>query len=220
MNEDKKNIKTYWPIGILLIIAMGVVLLFFLVSISKQQSIAPDNSYNASKLIVDSNINNYLEIQKEFESNFLPFVGVNKNPDFDDVYKIYTPYFTKRTKIASTNNKDYLNELHKEREIFTLSKENNKIFLHFKEIKNDLIIKTIKLEFDSLETKTKKRDGIVLILEKTGNNIFSTQPFALPKTSAYHGTFIIEYQNKKLDSKNPTNTKIIFYKKVFFNIQS
>ncbi|MWV61266.1 hypothetical protein DCO58_10525 [Helicobacter saguini] len=92
-----KNKKSLWPIGILLVILLGVILIIVSVRISKMQSIDPSLTYGMKKVDLDTKANALLENQNKFESEYAAFVGVNSKeilPDSKKFSELKGAYYT------------------------------------------------------------------------------------------------------------------------------
>lgn len=90
-----KKKRNFWPIGILLIIAIGVILLVDLVRWSIKKPIIDENAYFEKYSDVEKNINLILQDTKDFEMHFTIFVSVNAKPVYDAVEIPLSPYFVK-----------------------------------------------------------------------------------------------------------------------------
>lgn len=94
---SQQNKKSLWPIGILLVILLGVILIIASVRISKMQNIEPNLTYGMRKIDMDAKANALLENQNNFESEFVSFVGVNNkeiSPDSKKFSTLKGAYYT------------------------------------------------------------------------------------------------------------------------------
>ncbi|MCE3038810.1 hypothetical protein [Helicobacter anatolicus] len=95
--------KNYWPLGILLIIVIGVVLLVLLVYISLLQPNLKDNSYLQDSSVVEKNTDLFLGETKKFVQSYetqVYFAGMS------DLF--FPPYSIKAQKIERKNHKELL----------------------------------------------------------------------------------------------------------------
>lgn len=89
------NKKSLWPIGILLVILLGVVLIIISVRISKMQSIDSNMPYNLKKIDMDKHANDILHNQNAFEREYSAYVGVNRKDVISKNYALQSPYYAK-----------------------------------------------------------------------------------------------------------------------------
>ncbi|RDU72547.1 hypothetical protein CQA66_04350 [Helicobacter aurati] len=207
------NRRTFWPLGILFIILLGIILIVVSVRISSIQSIAPDSAFSQKKLFVDTNINELMNIQNRFETFYIPYLGINKHPNRESIYKIQNPYYVKPP-APKTEPQEHIK----------LKPEDNMLFLVFAgQATNNRdgqypLIKFAELEFVRLNMESKEVESFKVPLheyrdEKIENNdvVFESESFSLPLKGFYQARFSIHVQ-----FHGDTNTqKVFFYHWVF-----
>ncbi|STQ85322.1 hypothetical protein LS73_001550 [Helicobacter muridarum] len=209
-----QNKRTLWPLGILLIIFLGIILITASVRISSIQSIAPDSAFGYKKLFVDENINELMNIQNRFEGVYTSYLGINNLPIIDSLYKINNPYYVKPPAPKTTPQDN-----------IRLTEKENVLFLLFvKDIKHSLqaypLIESIKLDFVRLDNHSKDVKSIAVSLhpyedENLGDLdiIFKSDSFSLPLKGFYQARFEVDV---KFFGDNETK-KVFFYHWLFNN---
>lgn len=108
--------KNYWPLGILLIILLGICLLIGLVYVSLLQPNINDNSYMQNFSNVDKNTELFLGKTKSFAESYDVAVEVNGKKDY-----FIAPYLLKAKKIEEKTHQ----------QLFVKTGEKNRIVLDF-----------------------------------------------------------------------------------------
>lgn len=75
--------RNFWPIGILVIIVIGVLLLVWLVMLSIKDPVFDDEAYFQSYENVEKNINNILKDTEAFNKEYTIYVAANTKPTED-----------------------------------------------------------------------------------------------------------------------------------------
>ncbi|RDU61456.1 hypothetical protein [Helicobacter sp. MIT 14-3879] len=218
-----QNKRTFWPFGILFIIFLGIVLITISIRISSIQSIAPDSTFNEKKLFVDANINELMNIQNRFESFYTVYLGINRSPNAENLYKIQSPYYSKPPAPKA-----------EPQEHIKLNPNNNIFFLHFVKLhdrkpapphsyesdskqdnKQTPMIESVKVEFVRLDTESKEVKSLEIPLYKDNSHSlqqeFKTESFSLPSKGFYQARFEVSARF----SGDSESKKIFFYQWVF-----
>lgn len=204
--QTKPNL---WPIGILLIILLGIVLISVSIRISSIQSIAPDSTFNAKKLFVDTNINELISTQNRFERIYDTYLGINKTPEAKDSYLIHSPYYVRPPAPKTKPSSDIKLALH-----------NNKLTLRFTKRPADALLdeaslESASLEFVRLDSDSKDVKLVSVPLYKgalsEGDLVFHTDYFSLPLRGYYQARFEVSARFRG-DSEDK---KVFFYKWLF-----
>lgn len=207
-----QNKRTFWPLGILLIIILGIILIAVSIRISSIQSTATDSTFGYKKLFVDENINNLMNIQNRFDKFFTSYLGINKPPIIDSLHKINNPYYVKPPvpKVAPQDN-------------IRLTSNKNVLFLYFAKKAKDSsqnypLIESVKLEFVRLDNQSNEVKSMNVSLQpyedknlKDLGMTFKSDLFSLPLQGFYQARFEVDVRFFGDDSIK----KVFFYHWLF-----
>lgn len=199
MTEKK---RTLWPLGILLVIALGIVLIVISISISSKQSIDTDRTFNLKRIELDEKINAIMQQQNAFES--LYNVRISTIGDRMNAVIMKNPYYVTPVP-RDTPEKEGL-----------LQSKDNVITIYIEKKKDsnniqDMPIESVGLEFVRLDQGEKEVSVLTIAMEKSEENIYSTKTFSLPMQGYYQARFKINAKNATQDKEIP----VYFYHWVF-----
>lgn len=211
MQELRKNKRTFWPLGILVIILIGVVLISFTIYFSFKNPIINDINYGHKKGYIDENINEFMLLQNNFEKYLIPYADANKKPSFVSELRIYSPYLNipyKFLKDSKNTKQDLIAQAKLNKDIFLKKDANNAVFLDFKKLANsDISLQDARIVFRRIDSDVKT----IIPFNKQDDFSFKSKEFSLPLEGRYEASFEITY---KLGNKNEE----VYYKHYFFNI--
>lgn len=195
-----------WPIGILLVILLGVILIIVSIRISTIQSIDTDHTFGLKKDILDKDINYIMRKQNLFSSFYNVRINSTEPHDIKNSVIIENPYY------ISPVPKDVLGGN-------TTLMNDKKIFLYLENKKTDLIgnsadIKDISLEFVRLVQGEKEVTSLTIPMEKINTNVYRARDFLLPLDGYYQARFkiVVNFDNEPKESKD---YPIYFYQWIF-----
>lgn len=199
MTEKK---RTLWPLGILLVIALGIVLIVISIRISSKQSIDTDRTFNLKRIELDEKINAIMQQQNAFES----------------LYNVRISTIGNRMNAVAMKNPYYVTPVPRdtpEKEGLLQSKDNViTIYVEKKKDGNniqDMPIESVGLEFVRLDQGEKEVSVLTIPMEKSEENTYSTKFFSLPMQGYYQARFKINVKNATQDKEIP----VYFYHWVF-----
>lgn len=199
MTEKK---RTLWPLGILLVIALGIVLIVISIRISSKQSIDTDRTFNLKRIELDEKINAIMQQQNAFES--LYNVRISTIGDRMNAVAIKNPYYVTPVP-RDTPEKEGL-----------LQSKDNVITIYVEKKKDgnniqDMPIESVGLEFVRLDQGEKEVSVLTIPMEESEENTYSTKTFSLPMQGYYQARFKINVKNATQDKEIP----VYFYHWVF-----
>lgn len=199
MTEKK---RTLWPLGILLVIALGIVLIVISIRISSKQSIDTDRTFNLKRIELDEKINAIMQQQNAFES--LYNVRISTIGDRMNAVIMKNPYYVTPVP-RDTPEKEGL-----------LQSKDNVITIYVEKKKDgnniqDMPIESVGLEFVRLDQGEKEVSVLTIPMEESEENIYSTKTFSLPMQGYYQARFKINVKNATQDKEIP----VYFYHWVF-----
>lgn len=199
MTEKK---RTLWPLGILLVIALGIVLIVISIRISSKQSIDTDRTFNLKRIELDEKINLIMQQQNAFESLYnvrISTIGDNmnavimKNPYYVTPVPRDTP-----EKEGLLQGKDNVITIYVEKKTSSTDIE-------------DMRIESVELEFVRLDQGEKEASVLTIPMQKSSENAYITESFSLPMQGYYQARFKINVKNATQDEEIP----VYFYHWVF-----
>lgn len=199
MTEKK---RTLWPLGILLVIALGIVLIVISIRISSKQSIDTDRTFNLKRIELDEKINAIMQQQNAFES--LYNVRISTIGDRMNAVIMKNPYYVTPVP-RDTPEKEGL-----------LQSKDNVITIYVEKKKDgnniqDMPIESVGLEFVRLDQGEKEVSVLTIPMEESKENTYSTKTFSLPMQGYYQARFKINVKNATQDKEIP----VYFYHWVF-----
>ncbi|MDY5951167.1 MAG: hypothetical protein SPJ16_08270 [Helicobacter sp.] len=199
MTEKK---RTLWPLGILLVIALGIVLIVISIRISSKQSIDTDRTFNLKRIELDEKINVIMQQQNAFES--LYNVRISTIGDRMNAVIMKNPYYVTPVP-RDTPEKEGL-----------LQSKDNVITIYVEKKKDgnniqDMPIESVGLEFVRLDQGEKEVSVLTIPMEESEENTYSTKTFSLPMQGYYQARFKINAKNATQDKEIP----VYFYHWVF-----
>lgn len=199
MTEKK---RTLWPLGILLVIALGIVLIVISIRISSKQSIDTDRTFNLKRIELDEKINAIMQQQNAFES--LYNVRISTIGDRMNAVIMKNPYYVTPVPRDTPKNEGLLQSKDNVITIYVeKKKDSNNI--------QDMPIESVGLEFVRLDQGEKEVSVLTIPMEESEENTYSTKTFSLPMQGYYQARF-------KINVKNATQDKeilVYFYHWVF-----
>lgn len=200
--------KNLWPLGILLIIVLGIILIVASVKIAMKQSIDTDRSFGAERNDVDVNINRIMSYQNGFEKFYTPYIGINKIPSFLPENIMKNPYYV--TSVPK-NYPQEENRLHKTENVLYIAFQENQNAI---KMQNTPIIESVSLEITRLIQGDKKTTTIIIPMIKDthdSQDLYKSETFSLPLDGYYQALFKVKvmFNETNLQSKespNITNT--------------
>ena len=199
MTEKK---RTLWPLGILLVIALGIVLIVISIRISSKQSIDTDRTFNLKRIELDEKINAIMQQQNAFES--LYNVRISTIGDRMNAVIMKNPYYVTPVP-RDTPEKEGL--LQSKDNVITIYVEKKKDSNNIQ----DMPIESVGLEFVRLDQGEKEVSVLTITMEKSEENTYSTKTFSLPMQGYYQARFKINAKNATQDKEIP----VYFYHWVF-----
>lgn len=215
-----ENKKSLWPIGILLVILLGVILIIASVRISKMQNIDPNLTYGMKKIDMDKNANDILQKQNAFEAEFSAYLGINnkdilldsntsKNANFSTTKALKSPYYATPVPSTLPNSKEML---HGNDSLYLIFKpKNSKNPNAINDLAND--IESISLLFSRILIDNKNLEKIDFKMELNAHEsdtlIYVANNISLPHKGYYEADFNIKLKDNE-------NT-IVFSKWIFNN---
>lgn len=199
MTEKK---RTLWPLGILLVIALGIVLIVISIRISSKQSIDTDRTFNLKRIELDEKINAIMQQQNAFES--LYNVRISTIGDRMNAVAMKNPYYVTPVP-RDTPEKEGL--LQSKDNVITIYVEKKKDSNNIQ----DMPIESVGLEFVRLDQGEKEVSVLTIPMEESEENIYSTKTFSLPMQGYYQARFKINAKNATQDKEIP----VYFYHWVF-----
>lgn len=199
MTEKK---RTLWPLGILLVIALGIVLIVISIRISSKQSIDTDRTFNLKRIELDEKINVIMQQQNAFES--LYNVRISTIGDRMNAVIMKNPYYVTPVP-RDTPEKEGL--LQSKDNVITIYVEKKKDSNNIQ----DMPIESVGLEFVRLDQGEKEVSVLTIPMEESEENIYSTKTFSLPMQGYYQARFKINVKNATQDKEIP----VYFYHWVF-----
>ena len=199
MTEKK---RTLWPLGILLVIALGIVLIVISIRISSKQSIDTDRTFNLKRIELDEKINVIMQQQNAFES--LYNVRISTIGDRMNAVAMKNPYYVTPVP-RDTPEKEGL--LQSKDNVITIYVEKKKDSNNIQ----DMPIESVGLEFVRLDQGEKEVSVLTIPMEESEENIYSTKTFSLPMQGYYQARFKINAKNATQDKEIP----VYFYHWVF-----
>lgn len=199
MTEKK---RTLWPLGILLVIALGIVLIVISIRISSKQSIDTDRTFNLKRIELDEKINVIMQQQNAFES--LYNVRISTIGDRMNAVIMKNPYYVTPVP-RDTPEKEGL--LQSKDNVITIYVEKKKDSNNIQ----DMPIESVGLEFVRLDQGEKEVSVLTIPMEKSEENTYSTKTFSLPMQGYYQARFKINVKNATQDKEIP----VYFYHWVF-----
>lgn len=199
MTEKK---RTLWPLGILLVIALGIVLIVISIRISSKQSIDTDRTFNLKRIELDEKINAIMQQQNAFES--LYNVRISTIGDRMNAVIMKNPYYVTPVP-RDTPEKEGL--LQSKDNVITIYVEKKKDSNNIQ----DMPIESVGLEFVRLDQGEKEVSVLTIPMEESEENIYSTKTFSLPMQGYYQARFKIDVKNATQDKEIP----VYFYHWVF-----
>lgn len=199
MTEKK---RTLWPLGILLVIALGIVLIVISIRISSKQSIDTDRTFNLKRIELDEKINAIMQQQNAFES--LYNVRISTIGDRMNAVIMKNPYYVTPVP-RDTPEKEGL--LQSKDNVITIYVEKKKDSNNIQ----DMPIESVGLEFVRLDQGEKEVSVLTIPMEESEENIYSTKTFSLPMQGYYQARFKINVKNATQDKEIP----VYFYHWVF-----
>ena len=199
MTEKK---RTLWPLGILLVIALGIVLIVISIRISSKQSIDTDRTFNLKRMKLDEKINAIMQQQNAFES--LYNVRISTIGDRMNAVIMKNPYYVTPVP-RDTPEKEGL--LQSKDNVITIYVEKKKDSNNIQ----DMPIESVGLEFVRLDQGEKEVSVLTIPMEESEENIYSTKTFSLPMQGYYQARFKINVKNATQDKEIP----VYFYHWVF-----
>ncbi|PAF50766.1 hypothetical protein BKH43_04205 [Helicobacter sp. 13S00401-1] len=199
------NKKTYWPIGIIGIIIVGIIFIVLIIYASTKQPIETNSNYGLSKDYVDHNINKMLKMQYAFEKSYHVYGGSLDGSEvgYD---RLKTPYFSVDQRSFEHIGRKFDEKLHHS----ILTSSDDVIYL-----KLEPQTKTPAVKIESIYLKLSRIDTNIdldydMLQDKTNPNIYTIAVKDLTKLGRYDGVFTIKY---KLDGKE----HYITYQKTFYH---
>ncbi|MCI7410760.1 hypothetical protein [Helicobacter bilis] len=199
MTEKK---RTLWPLGILLVIALGIVLIVISIRISSKQSIDTDRTFNLKRIELDEKINAIMQQQNAFES--LYNVRISTIGDRMNAVIMKNPYYVTPVP-RDTPEKEGL--LQSKDNVITIYVEKKKDSNNIQ----DMPIESVGLEFVRLDQGEKEVSVLAIPMEESEENTYSTKTFSLPMQGYYQARFKINVKNATQDKEIP----VYFYHWVF-----
>lgn len=199
MTEKK---RTLWPLGILLVIALGIVLIVISIRISSKQSIDTDRTFNLKRIELDEKINVIMQQQNAFES--LYDVRISTIGDRMNAVAMKNPYYVTPVP-RDTPKKEGL--LQSKDNIITIYVEKKKDGNNIQ----DMPVESVGLEFVRLDQGEKEVSVLTIPMEESEENTYSTKTFSLPMQGYYQARFKINVKNATQDKEIP----VYFYHWVF-----
>lgn len=199
MTEKK---RTLWPLGILLVIALGIILIVISIRISSKQSIDTDHTFNLKRIELDEKINVIMQQQNAFEK--LYDVRISTIGDSMNAVIMKNPYYVTPVP-RDTPEKESL-----------LQGKDNVITIYVKKKTNstdmeDMRIESVGLEFVRLDQGEKEVSVLTIPMQKSSENAYITESFSLPMQGYYQARFKINVKNATQDKEIP----VYFYHWVF-----
>ena len=191
MTEKK---RTLWPLGILLVIALGIVLIVISIRISSKQSIDTDRTFNLKRIELDEKINVIMQQQNAFES--LYNVRISTIGDRMNAVIMKNPYYVTPVP-RDTPEKEGL--LQSKDNVITIYVEKKKDSNNIQ----DMPIESVGLEFVRLDQGEKEVSVLTIPMEESEENIYSTKTFSLPMQGYYQARFKINVKNATQDKEIP-----------------
>ncbi len=203
-----KKKHTLWPIGILLIIALGIVLIIVSIRISSKQSIDTDHTFGMKKIELDENINLIMQQQNTFEKLYNVHVSTIADGSIHAPIMKNPYYVTPVPKNIPTNE-----GLLQGNDIVTLYFE-KKINQNMRdELSHDFKILSVTLAFVRLEQGEKEVSTLTIPMTKHTDNSYITAPFSLPMHGYYQARFTINIATN--DATKPSQFPVYFYHWLF-----
>lgn len=199
MTEKK---RTLWPLGILLVIALGIILIVISIRISSKQSIDTDHTFNLKRIELDEKINVIMQQQNAFEK--LYDVRISTIGDSMNAVIMKNPYYVTPVP-RDTPEKESL-----------LQGKDNVITIYVEKKTNstdmeDMRIESVGLEFVRLDQGEKEVSVLTIPMQKSSENAYITESFSLPMQGYYQARFKINVKNATQDKEIP----VYFYHWVF-----
>lgn len=179
--------RTLWPIGILLIIVLGIILIVISIRISSKQSIDSDNTFGMKRLELNENINTIMQQQNTFENYYNVHISTIGDKT-SNAPLMQNPYYISPVPRNIPNGEGSLQindntiTLYLEKKTYDGTESSA-----FK----DSMVFPYMLTFVRLDQGEKKTDTIYATLYSSGNGIYTAKSLALPKQGFYQARLTI-----------------------------
>lgn len=179
--------RTLWPIGILFIIVLGIILIVISIRISSKQSIDSDNTFSMKRLELNENINTIMQQQNMFENYYNVHISTIGDKT-SNAPLMQNPYYISPVPHNIPNGEG---SLQINNNAITLYLEKKKDGITETDAFKDSIVFPYMLTFVRLDQGEKKTDTIYAPLYSSGNGIYTTRSFTLPKQGFYQARLTI-----------------------------
>ncbi len=199
--------RSLWPIGILIVIFLGVMLIIVSIRISKQQSIDTDHTFDLKKDIVDKDINKIMQKQNIFSNIYNVRINVTMPHNIENSIIMNSPYYA--TPVPKKEDNAILNNSENIIFLYLENKQNNNLDnIQFVDIQD------ISLEFVRLIQGEKEVTSLIVPMDKIDTNIYRARDFSLPLKGYYQARFKIT-ANFTNESKDTKKYPVYFYQWIF-----
>lgn len=198
--------RTLWPIGILLIIVLGIILIVITIVISSKQSIDTDLTFDMNRLRVNGSINTIMKQQNMFEKHYNVRISTIGDKS-SNAPLMKNPYYISPVP-RNIPEGDGLLQAGDDITFYIEKKDDSTEPNIFK----DPVLIPDRLKFVRLDQGEKKTDLIYAQLYNGGHDIYTTKYLVLPKQGYYQVRLTIlvaqpidpnvKIQNNQIDADN------------------
>lgn len=172
--------RTLWPLGILLIIVLGIVLIAISIGISSRQSIDTDNTFDMKRLELNENINEIMRQQNLFESQYSVHISTMGDTS-SNAPLMQNPYYTSPVPRKIPDGDGLLKVGDDTITIYFEKKNHTEKSSEFK----DYAVFPYMFTFVRLDQGKKNVDTIYATLHSSDDGIYTAKSFDLPKDGFY-----------------------------------
>lgn len=180
--------RTMWPLGILLVIALGIVLIVISIRISNKQSIDTDNTFSLKRIELDEKINSIMKQQNTFENIYN--VHISTIGDKVNAPIMKNPYYTTPVPRKIPKKEGLLQD---NKSVITIYFEKKKVDT---KLNTNIHIESVQLELVRLDQGEKEVSVLTVPMVKNVENIYATKTFSLPMPGYYQARFKIFVTDK------------------------